>query len=158
MVIYWPTPGFKGRTFKLCVLTRWDFDFCVRSSPLRGTYEQRERQWDGFTDSHELINVKRKNSRYMISKRHADNVLFRQFRALRGPASKKYCGRKKKVKDHQSTFLRSVWYLYMSEEQKQRITDGMQYVNVYSVLVWYTAGTLFFGVTSQCKILRNCDR
>ena len=36
MAIYWPTPGFKGRTFKLCVLTRWDFYFCVRSSPLRG--------------------------------------------------------------------------------------------------------------------------
>ena len=31
----WPTPGFKGRTFKLCVLTRWNFNFCVRSSPLR---------------------------------------------------------------------------------------------------------------------------
>ena len=29
-------PGFTGRTFKLCVLTRWDFNFCVRSSPLRG--------------------------------------------------------------------------------------------------------------------------
>ena len=25
----------RGRTFKLCVLTRWDFNFCVRSSPLR---------------------------------------------------------------------------------------------------------------------------
>ena len=37
MAIYWPTPGFKGRTFKLCVLTRWDFNFCVRSSPLRGS-------------------------------------------------------------------------------------------------------------------------
>ena len=24
MAINWPTPGFKGRTFKLCVLTRWD--------------------------------------------------------------------------------------------------------------------------------------
>ena len=36
-VIYWSTPGFKGRTFKLCVLTRWDFNFCVRSSPLRGS-------------------------------------------------------------------------------------------------------------------------
>ena len=35
MAIYWPTPGYKGRTFKLCVLTRWDFNFCVRSSPLR---------------------------------------------------------------------------------------------------------------------------
>ena len=34
--IHLPTPGFKGRTFKLCVLTRWDFNFCVRSSPLRG--------------------------------------------------------------------------------------------------------------------------
>ena len=36
MAIYWPTPGFKGRTFKLCVLTRWDFNFCVRGSPPRG--------------------------------------------------------------------------------------------------------------------------
>ena len=34
MAIYWPTPGLKGRTFKLCVLTRWDFNFCIRSSPL----------------------------------------------------------------------------------------------------------------------------
>ena len=37
MTIYWPTPGFKGRTLKLCVLIRWDFDFCVRISPLRGS-------------------------------------------------------------------------------------------------------------------------
>ena len=36
MAIYWPTPGFKGRTFKLCVLNRWDFNFWVRGSPLRG--------------------------------------------------------------------------------------------------------------------------
>ena len=35
MAILWPTPSFKGRTFKLCVLTRWDFNFSVRSSPLR---------------------------------------------------------------------------------------------------------------------------
>ena len=34
VALYWPTPGFKGRTFKLCVLTRWDLNFCVRSSPL----------------------------------------------------------------------------------------------------------------------------
>ena len=36
MAIYWPTPGLKGKTFKLFVLTRWDFNFCVRSSQLRG--------------------------------------------------------------------------------------------------------------------------
>ena len=32
------TLGFKGRTFnfKLCVLIRWDFNFCIRSSPLWG--------------------------------------------------------------------------------------------------------------------------
>ena len=35
MAIYWPTPGFTERTFKLCVLTRWDFNFCIRSSTLR---------------------------------------------------------------------------------------------------------------------------
>ena len=35
MAIHWPTPGFKGRTFQLCVLIRWDFNFSDRSSPLR---------------------------------------------------------------------------------------------------------------------------
>ena len=37
MATYWPTPGFKERTFKLCVLTRYDFNFCIRSSQLRGS-------------------------------------------------------------------------------------------------------------------------
>ena len=41
MAIYWPTPGFKGRTFKFCVPTGWDFNFCVRSSPLRGRPEDK---------------------------------------------------------------------------------------------------------------------
>ena len=36
MAMYWPTPGFKRRTFKLCVLFRWDLNFCIRSSQLRG--------------------------------------------------------------------------------------------------------------------------
>ena len=36
MTICWPTPVFKGRTFKLCVLIRWDFNFYVCSSPLWG--------------------------------------------------------------------------------------------------------------------------
>ena len=36
MALYWPTPGFKGRTFKLCILTRWDFNFSIRSSPVQG--------------------------------------------------------------------------------------------------------------------------
>ena len=35
MAIYWPSPGFKGRTSKPCFLNRWDFNFCVRSSPLQ---------------------------------------------------------------------------------------------------------------------------
>ena len=39
MDIYWPTPGFKGRIFKLCVLTRKDFNFCIRSSPLQGCHK-----------------------------------------------------------------------------------------------------------------------
>ena len=30
-----PTAGFKGITFKLRVLNRWDLNFCIRSSPLR---------------------------------------------------------------------------------------------------------------------------
>ena len=40
MAIYQPTPGFKERTFQLCVLTRWDFNFCVCSSHLRGVVSQ----------------------------------------------------------------------------------------------------------------------
>ena len=36
MVMYWPTPDFKGRTFKLCVLKRWDCNYCVRSSLMWG--------------------------------------------------------------------------------------------------------------------------
>ena len=36
--LFWPTPGFKGRTFELWVLfNRWDLTICVRSSPLRGS-------------------------------------------------------------------------------------------------------------------------
>ena len=38
MAICWPTPGFKGRTWKLCVLNRWGFNFCVCSSPLRSLW------------------------------------------------------------------------------------------------------------------------
>ena len=43
MAIYRPTPGSKGRTCKLCVLTRWDFNFCVCSSPLREDWLEIER-------------------------------------------------------------------------------------------------------------------
>ena len=52
MAMYWPTPGFKGRTYKLCVLTRRDFDFCARSSPLRGRRGNRmeKRTRDGKED------------------------------------------------------------------------------------------------------------
>ena len=36
MAIYWPTPGFKGRTFKLYVLTRWDFNYKAAQSCIFG--------------------------------------------------------------------------------------------------------------------------
>ena len=41
MAVYWPTPGFKGRTYKFCVLNKLDFNFCVRSSPLREDEKKR---------------------------------------------------------------------------------------------------------------------
>ena len=50
MAIYWQTPGFKGRTFKLCVVTRWNFNFCVRSSPLWGTGWRSIKFESGFVD------------------------------------------------------------------------------------------------------------
>ena len=53
MAIYWSTPGFKGRTFKLCVLTRWDFNICIHSSPLwvkrgRRTGKLSSASWQNF--------------------------------------------------------------------------------------------------------------
>ena len=33
MTIYWPTPGFKGRIFKLCFLIRWDLIFLCPQLP-----------------------------------------------------------------------------------------------------------------------------
>ena len=44
MAIYRPIPGFKGRTFKLCVLTRKDFTFSVCSSPQRGRKKERKKR------------------------------------------------------------------------------------------------------------------
>ena len=56
MAIYWLPPGFKGRTFKLCVLTRWDFNFCVRSSPLR---EQNHSIWQNWSVCFKAIHEKK---------------------------------------------------------------------------------------------------
>ena len=53
MAIYWPTPRFKGRTFKFCVLTRQDFNLCVRSSPLRGRVSKKRAESTG-----ECVNFK----------------------------------------------------------------------------------------------------
>ena len=53
MAIYGLTPGFKGRTFKLCVLTRWDFNFCVRSSPLRGKERDERKESTNNTERDE---------------------------------------------------------------------------------------------------------
>ena len=36
MAVYGPVPGLKWRTSELWVLNRWVFNFCVRSTPLRG--------------------------------------------------------------------------------------------------------------------------
>ena len=47
MAIYRPTLGFKGRAFKFCVLNSWDFNFCVRSSPLREGDRENEREEEG---------------------------------------------------------------------------------------------------------------
>ena len=38
-ILTYSSPGFIGRTFKLCVLNKCDFNFCVRSSPLRDLRE-----------------------------------------------------------------------------------------------------------------------
>ena len=48
MAIYWLTLGFKGRTFKLCVLNRWDFNFCICSSSL----------WAGARKVHPMLGEK----------------------------------------------------------------------------------------------------
>ena len=38
--------------FKLCVLTRWDFHFCIRSSPLRGSAGQEKSKFTNFKRPH----------------------------------------------------------------------------------------------------------
>ena len=40
LFIYWPAPGFKGKTFELWVLNRWVFNFCVRSTPWQGIWKE----------------------------------------------------------------------------------------------------------------------
>ena len=57
MTIYWPTPGYKGRTLKICVLTRWDFNFCVRSSPLLGYSLARFSHCQEFTVAHRTLSL-----------------------------------------------------------------------------------------------------
>ena len=58
MAIFWPISGFKGRTFKLCDLTRWDFNFCVRSSPLRGRPIEELKQTIKHKNQHTLFSWK----------------------------------------------------------------------------------------------------
>ena len=36
MAIYGPAPSSKGRPFEFWVLSRWVFNFCIRSTPPRG--------------------------------------------------------------------------------------------------------------------------
>ena len=54
MAIYWPTPGFKVWTFKLFVVIIWDFNFCVRCSPLRDCLTFLSTSWLG--SKHQLTN------------------------------------------------------------------------------------------------------
>ena len=54
MAIYWPTPGFKVWTFKLFVVIIWDFNFCVRCSPLRDCLILLSTSWLG--SKHQLTN------------------------------------------------------------------------------------------------------
>ena len=65
----------KGRTFKLCVLTRWDFNFCVRSSPLReqGTVKEGRRRQGSekkrWEDISEWIGLEFAKSQRAVEKR-----------------------------------------------------------------------------------------
>ena len=96
MAIYWPTPGFKGRMFKLCVLTRWDFNFCIRSSPLRETNkaeirpeEQSERAgswWENLWNEIQLkVPQKQKHTQGQSKKEWASSVGLRQKHKLQHP-------------------------------------------------------------------------
>ena len=56
----------KGRTFKLCVLARWDFDFCVRSSPLRVGMEISAEKTELITNNTGGINTEIKVNRQKL--------------------------------------------------------------------------------------------
>ena len=62
MSIYRPTPG---RTFNLCVLNRWDFNFCVRTFPLRDRFLELATKWEELNGKQRLA---RDNIRHTPSK------------------------------------------------------------------------------------------
>ena len=70
MAIYWPTPVFKGRTFKLCVVIRWDFDFCVCSSPLRGLKKGLTGLKKGVTGSRKFETTEESTIRLVVFSTH----------------------------------------------------------------------------------------
>ena len=53
MAIYWPSPGFKGRTFKLCVLTRWDL-ISASAAPHCGGFSGEEEKYEGIPTGERL--------------------------------------------------------------------------------------------------------
>ena len=77
VAIYWPTPGFKGRTFKLYVLTRWDFNFCVRSSHSRGKKIARAESAHVMTKD-KNAHVCEKKSRKCLYRRRSKNTYSNQ--------------------------------------------------------------------------------
>ena len=67
----------KGRTFKLCVLNRWEFNFCVRSSPLwewgGGGVGGEERKQMLCKGRREMIHTARRERIHAVQREKGDN-------------------------------------------------------------------------------------
>ena len=127
MAIYWPTPGLKGRTFKLCVLIRWDFNFCVRSSPLRGPHHVKVRPWVQVTEYRHDENESATSEWMTVNKNEKE----RQEWFNQPKERKKKKQERKKISKSNNSFSRLPTWIYerrilrLISAQLKQPTDGL---------------------------------
>ena len=105
MARYWPTPGFKGRTFKLCVFIRWDLNFCVRSSPQRGPRQY----FFGFLS-------RRQNKIKRNEKRSSDSTLHKIHTVQKRGEGGFYQSRKREVSQGVESGMQGGWWRTLSPQ------------------------------------------
>ena len=57
IAVFWPTPGFKGRTVELLIPNRDDLNLCVHNSPLRGYQVKKKKSQHKWKSVKQVTNV-----------------------------------------------------------------------------------------------------